>query len=56
MVLPLLGLKEQIKSSLMPFRKLRDRMAYSKGLTPELKYVARKVSGVKRADRLESPL
>lgn len=56
MVLPLLGLKEQIRSSLMPFRKFLDRMAYSNGFTPELKYVARKVKGVNRADRLESPL
>lgn len=55
MALLLFGLKEQISSSLMPFRKLRDRMAYRRGLTPELKYVARKVRGVNRAERFESP-
>lgn len=55
MALLLLGLNEQISSSLMPFRKFLDRMAYRRGLTPELKYVARKVRGVKRADRFESP-
>lgn len=47
---------EHSSSSRMPFRKFRLRNAYSRGLTPELKYVTRNVSGVKSALKFESPL
>lgn len=52
----LFGLMEQIKSSLIPLRKFLDKIAYNKGFTPELKYDARKVSGVNSALKFESPL
>lgn len=39
----------QNRSSFIPFRKFLDKKAYRSGLTPELKYVIRKVSGVSKA-------
>lgn len=50
--LPLLPPRtEQHSSSLMPLRKLRDMKAYKIGLIPELKYVMRNVTGVKRDEK-----
>lgn len=54
--LPLTPLRiEQHRSSFMPFRKLRDMKAYKKGLIPELKYVMRKVTGVKSDEKSLPP-
>lgn len=53
--LVLVFLNEHSNSSRIPLRKFRLRKAYSSGLTPELKYVTRKVSGVNKALKFESP-
>lgn len=41
--------KLQNSNSRIPFLKFLDKNAYNKGLIPELKYVIRKVRGVRRA-------